>query len=175
MWTNVIKAVNRGKSIECALCGQIGATIGCAAEGCTKSYHFSCAENTAWRFEDDGKDFECDEHRSPVQQSRKISLEYWMLKNHTGAALECAFCGQTSNRDVGELVAFQEGESSVLVHDCCARYTNIGGMTERSSSRFENDFENVFQAVDASRSCTRYVFGFFSNSPLLIANSKGIV
>ena len=164
VWMNVIKAVNRGKSIECSLCGQVGATIGCAEEGCSKSYHFSCAENTAWRFDEEGKDFECDEHRASIRQTRKISLEYWMLKNETGASLECALCGETSNRDVGELVAFQEGESRVLVHDCCARHTNIGGMSERSSSRFENDFDNVFQAVDASRSCTRCAFVFLRST-----------
>ena len=43
-WKNVIRAVNRGKSLKCCHCSQNGATIGCSANNCYRIFHFSCAE-----------------------------------------------------------------------------------------------------------------------------------
>jgi hypothetical protein len=54
-WKDVIKACNRSKSIECCICKTAGAAIGCVDANCSRSFHFSCAEDTGWRFELDGK------------------------------------------------------------------------------------------------------------------------
>ena len=40
-----IRACDHGKAIARSLCGQVGATIGCAYDTCRRSYHFSCAES----------------------------------------------------------------------------------------------------------------------------------
>lgn len=62
-WKNVIKAVNRGKQIQCLGCGKNGATIGCVYKGCVRSFHFGCAELNGWDFEEKGKEFHCDVHQ----------------------------------------------------------------------------------------------------------------
>jgi monoamine oxidase len=46
-WRNVIRAVNRGKNFTCEQCSLSGATIGCSAEGCWRSFHYACAEGKA--------------------------------------------------------------------------------------------------------------------------------
>jgi monoamine oxidase len=46
-WKNVIRAVNRGKNFNCEQCSLPGATIGCSADGCWRSYHYACAEGQA--------------------------------------------------------------------------------------------------------------------------------
>lgn len=54
-WKDVFSACNRGKNTVCHSCGERGATIGCNDEDCECNFHYSCAEDTGWRFEDDGK------------------------------------------------------------------------------------------------------------------------
>ena len=154
VWSNVIRACNRGKTMVCSLCGQVGATIGCSVESCPRSYHFSCAEDTGWRFDDDGKEFYCDQHRSQIDDTRKISLEHWLMKRVDGSSLTCCLCGM-SNREAGELIAFQKGERLLVVHEFCARFTSTVKVVENTSSRFENDFRNIFEAVDSARACGR--------------------
>jgi len=155
VWSNVIRACNRGKVMECSLCGQIGATIGCTEESCTQSFHFSCAEDTGWRFDDDGKDLLCDIHRPSIIQNRKISLEFWLMKAGSGQSLSCNLCGISTGLEAGELLAFQKGTRQSVLHECCARYTTVVSITEKSSSRFDKDFDNIFEAVDNSRTCGR--------------------
>ncbi|KAL7579555.1 hypothetical protein ACA910_007926 [Epithemia clementina (nom. ined.)] len=155
VWTNVIRACNRGKMIECSLCGQVGATIGCSVESCPVSYHFSCAEDTGWRFDEDGKDFSCYSHRPMINANRKISLEFWLLDGDKGSSLSCNLCGVSNSREAGELLAFQNGKRRVIVHEFCARFTSTVKLVENTSSRFDNDFTNIFEAVDSARSCGR--------------------
>lgn len=155
LWNNVIRACNRGKAIECSLCGQVGATIGCSLESCRRSYHFSCAEDTGWNFDEDGKAFGCDLHRTPIGTTRKISLEYWLMSSEDGSSLRCCLCDVSNERDAGELLAFQKGTTRVVVHEHCARFTTTIKIAEKASSRFENDFENIFEAVASARTCER--------------------
>ena len=54
-WKDVFTACNRGKNTVCNSCGERGATIGCNDEDCECYFHYSCAEDTGWRFEEDGK------------------------------------------------------------------------------------------------------------------------
>jgi len=63
VWKNVLKAVNRSASLKCLSCGKSGASIGCNDEHCQSVYHFRCAEQTNWNFENDGKEFYCEVHR----------------------------------------------------------------------------------------------------------------
>jgi Flavin containing amine oxidoreductase/PHD-like zinc-binding domain len=63
-WRYVIKAVNRASSMQCCICKSPGASIGCNHETCFRCFHFKCGESTGWKFEDDGKEFYCDLHRS---------------------------------------------------------------------------------------------------------------
>jgi len=71
-WKNVLKAVNRCVSIECVVCSENGASIGCNAEGCYRSYHFRCAEQTGWSFQSDGKEYLCKDHRKSSHKSRGV-------------------------------------------------------------------------------------------------------
>jgi len=160
VWSNVISACNRAKSVPCSLCGQIGAAVTCASEMCGRSYHFGCAEDTGWRFENEGKDFYCDEHRYLIEENRKISVEYWLLNAAAGTELACALCGKSNVMEVGQLelgqlLAFQQGARRVLVHEGCLRYTTVAPVAEVASSRFEKDFDNVFGAIDSARTCSR--------------------
>lgn len=40
---NVLSALKRGKLLKCAVCGEKGATLGCARSRCRKSFHVGCA------------------------------------------------------------------------------------------------------------------------------------
>ena len=155
VWTNVIKACNRGKNTECSLCGEVGATIGCSVENCPQSCHFSCAEDTGWRFDEDGKEFICPNHRSHIDECRKISMEFLLLSSENGSSLTCSLCGGSNNREAGELIAFQKGNRRVAVHDFCARFTSTVKLVQNTSSHFEHDYTNIFEAVDSSRLCGR--------------------
>jgi hypothetical protein len=150
VWKNVIKACNRGRLIDCSACGRSGASIGCGHEQCFRSYHFSCAEDTGWRFDIDGKAFLCDQHWvSGAPDSRRISMGFYMSKVGAGTPLVCSLCGIAEDSQTGgELLAFQQGERRVLVHKNCARYTNIMDISENEESRSEYDFRNIIAAID---------------------------
>ena len=42
-WFHVHAAISRGRRIQCAACGQKGATLGCISSECPHSYHGRCA------------------------------------------------------------------------------------------------------------------------------------
>ena len=158
-WRSVIKAVNRGKQINCCVCGSVGATIGCTHETCFRSFHFSCAEDTGYRFERDGKVFFCDLHREynshMETQCDRISLSFYRSKNPS-APLKCSFCGVISPHEGGKrgkIIAFQKQKNQLLVHDKCARYTNLMETLEDSKSTNEFDFRNIFEALALSKIC----------------------
>ena len=129
-WKNVIKAVNRGKQIQCSLCGETGATVGCTHPNCFKSFHFSCGEETGWRFERDSKVFYCDMHRSKASEARlsdcdRLSLRFFRSK-HPSAPLICRLCGVIGDdKRAGSILAFHQRNQDVLVHDKCARFTTV--------------------------------------------------
>ncbi|GBG29976.1 Chromodomain-helicase-DNA-binding protein, putative [Hondaea fermentalgiana] len=62
---NVLKAVRRGRFLNCAGCASRGATVGCYYTKCDKSYHVPCAVNTGWN-PDEELEFYCKEHRAKL-------------------------------------------------------------------------------------------------------------
>jgi Flavin containing amine oxidoreductase/PHD-like zinc-binding domain/PHD-zinc-finger like domain len=153
VWKNVIKACNRGRLIDCYACGRSGASIGCGHEHCLRSYHFSCAEDTGWRFDSDGKEFLCDQHwSSGAPDSRRISMGFYLYKMGAATPLVCSLCGMAEDSHTGgELLAFQQSSRRALAHKNCARYTNIMDISENEESRSEYDFRNIIAAIDQAR------------------------
>jgi len=156
-WRHVIRAVNRGKAIKCFLCGQNGATIGCTDEKCFRCYHFSCAEDTGWRFDNEGKVFFCDLHRTDIPSDCvKLSMAFYRSKLSAGTKVGCALCGNVGDDSkAGKLLAFRERTRMAAVHEMCIMYTNIVDTTAKSENRIDNEFRNVFSAIDLSRKCAR--------------------
>lgn len=157
-WKNVIKAVNRGKSINCSLCKGSGATIGCSAERCFRVFHFSCSEDAGWRFERDGKIFYCELHRklAPDYTSHcdRVSIKYYLTKNLT-SSLKCHLCGGVeASEELGQLLAFQYGNRRACVHEKCIKFTTICDTSEVEASRMGHEYKNVFRAIDESRPCS---------------------
>jgi hypothetical protein len=50
--------------VECVDCHQIGATIVCSIEFCDLSYHFPCASNLGWNFDESESAFTCPKHKA---------------------------------------------------------------------------------------------------------------
>jgi len=95
---NVLKAVSRGKHIQCALggaCGagkKSGATVGCAVAKCRKSYHVRCCLATGWHF-GPARGFYCPQHRVRNYDPEDMDDESWFF--------DCA-CGKSGlNYDDG--------------------------------------------------------------------------
>lgn len=156
-WQNVLKAVNRARTIECYLCRRHGAAIGCLHEGCRRSFHFSCAEDTGWRFDVDGKEFVCDDHREfdGDESCNKISMKFYLSK-YKESELRCRLCKVSGDcGSAGELLAFQLRKDLALVHDRCIRYTTVVDTSQTTASRFDHDYRNVFEAVSRSVICTK--------------------
>mmetsp|Transcript_21943 Transcript_21943/g.54208 ORF Transcript_21943/g.54208 Transcript_21943/m.54208 type:complete len:1146 (+) Transcript_21943:76-3513(+) len=155
-WKHVIKAVNRGKALSCDICRQNGATIGCTGENCFRIFHFSCAEDTGWRFDRDSKEFYCDLHRQTSQspdQCDRISLGFYMRKNPS-LSLVCAFCKSGSSGVVRDLLAFQSGTRQMCAHENCIKHTTIIDTSEAEHSRMGKEYRNVFRAFDMSKTCS---------------------
>lgn len=155
-WKNVIKAVNRGKAMNCTVCGSNGATIGCTFHNCYRVYHFSCCEDTGWRFDRDGKVFYCDLHRkaSPFlrNENDRISLQFYRSK-HPGSDVSCSFCH--SKEDNGTMFAYQQGTKQICVHEKCIKYTNIIDTSEVENSRMGHEYRNIFRALQMSKTCMK--------------------
>ena len=157
-WKNVIKAVNRGKLFNCALCGEIGATIGCTSANCFRVYHFSCSEDAGWRFDRDGKVFFCDLHRRQapdyIPHCDRISMKVYLAKNPRAVPV-CRLCNSPENSGgLGQLLAFQNDRRHVCVHEKCIKYTSICDTAEDEDSRMGHEYKNVFDAIETSRKCT---------------------
>jgi hypothetical protein len=154
-WKHVIKAVNRGKAIDCFMCGKNGATIGCTHEKCFRCYHFSCAEDTGWRFDLEGKEYFCDLHRTEFPDNCvSISMQFYRSTLSSGTKVRCSLCGIAGDdNQAGNLLAFRERKRMAAVHENCARYTNLIDTTADSASRSDFEFRNVFTAIDLSRKC----------------------
>lgn len=159
-WKSIIKAVNRGKQINCCMCGRVGATIGCTHDNCFRSFHHSCAVDTGWRFERDGKVYFCDLHRDfenhGPNECDRISLLFYRTKQPSAApALRCTFCKQGNDKSAGcgEMLAFQQRNTRLLVHDKCARYTNIMETTDDPGNAHEIDFQNLFEVLQQAKAC----------------------
>lgn len=157
-WKDVIKAVNRGKQITCCMCGMVGATIGCTNANCYRCFHFSCAENTGWRFERDGKVYFCDIHRSyeSLEESAcdRVSLEFYKSKRPHGETVRCSFCHENDKTArCGKMLAFSQAAHLMAVHDCCARYTNTLETLEDHTNTNDVDFRNLFEIQKRTKSC----------------------
>jgi len=151
-WTNVIKAVNRGKSIRCAHCGKMGATIGCIHQNCNKSFHFSCCVDTGWLFlrrgGANGKEYLCDKHREHTQEEVPISIEYYKKKRpRSERTLKCHICNDSSEdtETLGKLLAFAKADNMALVHRNCARYSTDVVFKE-DHHIYQNIFESIYRA-----------------------------
>jgi len=122
-------------------------------------FHFSCAEDTGWRFDRDGKVFFCDKCRvRPLSFATKrcdrISTKYYMMKNQ-GQPLVCHLCRMPENAIHGELLAFQRGERQMCcVHLNCVKYTSIVDTFEAENSRMSHEYLNVFEVLEQSRVCS---------------------
>ena len=157
-WKSVFTTVNRSRTFECTLCSLTGASIGCAHPNCNRCYHFSCGEDTGWRFEVDGKEFYCDLHRTfqkDRSESVRVSIRYFQSKCKKD--LVCALCDEPGDTAVaGDLLAFQcrvmGNDNLVLVHENCLRNTSIIDIGEEKMSHLDKEFRNVFTAVDRARS-----------------------
>ena len=140
---------------NCEQCQLSGATVGCAAENCFRNYHFSCAEDSGWRFDRDGKHFFCDLHRNDRLREGfcdRISLQHFRSK-HPGKPTTCSLCLSDDDAISSEILAFQSGPNRICAHVNCLRYTTIVDTTPDSMSRFEDAFRNVFAAVDRAGIC----------------------
>jgi len=157
-WKNVIKAVNRGKLLNCSLCGESGATIGCTSANCFRVFHFSCSEDAGWRFERDGKVFYCDLHRKQAPNYTphcdRISMRVYKAQN-LKAPLVCRLCGSPEDTEgLGQLLAFQFDRRQTCVHEKCIKYTSICDTSEDEDSAMGHEYKNVFEAIETSRRCT---------------------
>jgi hypothetical protein len=121
--------------------------------------HFSCAEDTGWRFDRDGKVFFCDLHRrvSPAASNEcdRVSLKYFSAKN-PGWSMTCSFCHlQEDDSAYGRLLAFQSGRRQASVHENCVKYTTIVDTPEIEDSRMGHEYRNIFTALDQSKTCIK--------------------
>jgi hypothetical protein len=148
---HVIKATNRAKSLNCSLCTKSGATIGCTSENCFRVFHFSCAEDTGWRFDRDSKVFYCDLHRPithrPKDHSDRISLKFLATKQPM-SSMVCSFCH--SGGEAGELLAYQASNKQVCVHSRCLKFSNNVDVPEIENSRVGHEYRNVFTSIERS-------------------------
>jgi lysine-specific histone demethylase 1 len=169
VWKSVFQACHRGRDLTCDLCGKRGATIQCSgtpSSRCLRHYHYGCAEDTGYRFDKDpfeDKTFYCDRHRRGVgvvrsssTESRRISVSYFHATNYNNLASLCSLCQQsTSSRYTGDMLAYQQGHRQCLIHENCAKYSNImelaldGGGT----GRLTHDYQNIFALIDSSKEC----------------------
>ena len=156
-WRNVIKAVNRGKSLNCALCNRSGATIGCTHPQCFRVYHFSCSEDTGWRFDREGKVYYCDLHRKLPEgnEADRVSLAFYKSKT-PHAVFRCFLCGGSDEAEqAGKLHAFQHRNRRILVHEKCARFTSVVDTKEDTESRMGIEFGNIFEAIEKAGTCAK--------------------
>ncbi|XP_017675971.1 PREDICTED: G2/M phase-specific E3 ubiquitin-protein ligase isoform X2 [Lepidothrix coronata] len=81
--TDIRKEVNRAAKLKCNICKKKGASIGCVAPKCKRSYHFPCGikRECIFQFMEDFRSY-CWEHK-PVQT--------FMDKESTGAS-QCTIC-----------------------------------------------------------------------------------
>ncbi|KAG5186650.1 hypothetical protein JKP88DRAFT_179550 [Tribonema minus] len=93
LWWNLAVEVRRGRKLRCALCGTMGATIGCQLQVCRHSFHLPCARTTGW----DGDDtavgaFYCPRHRRggggsiAAIRAQQVSACFWSA----AAGVRCA-------------------------------------------------------------------------------------
>lgn len=161
-WKNVMKAVIRGKQINCHLCRRNGATIGCIHPQCNRSFHFGCCEDTGWSFLRNGKGFLCDQHRNNLSYNTKdenlslesnsdvdnpISIPYFRSKNPY-APIQCSFCkGVGDGENEGQLLGFQRGKyQRLLVHTNCLQYSTVIDTWDPSTQTFHNVFDALFRS-----------------------------
>lgn len=124
---------------------------------CFRCYHFSCSEDTGWRFDRDGKVYYCDLHRnhSKAEEADKVSLAFYRSKTPY-AVIRCFLCGGPEHDSkAGNLFSFQRKNRRVLIHEKCARYTNIVDVKEETEERTGSEFKNIFEAIEKATSCSR--------------------
>jgi len=161
-WKNVIKAVHRGLQLKCKRCGDNGATIGCQENGCTASFHLKCTNG--WDFMKYGKKFRCELHRpnEEVDVFGSSSSTGIYRDKHRKTESFCFFCLKNGNSPgtgfLGRLLEFSEGNTTILVHENCLRYTNILDIAPTITSKDDNRKKQhdylAFEAFRRSKVCT---------------------
>ncbi|XP_071602298.1 G2/M phase-specific E3 ubiquitin-protein ligase isoform X1 [Heliangelus exortis] len=98
---DIKKEVNRAAKLKCNICRKKGASVGCVAPKCKRSYHFPCGiqKECIFQFMEDFRSY-CWEHR-PVQK---------FLDNEFGGTSQCTICLDL----VEQLPAY-----NVLKSPCC--------------------------------------------------------
>ena len=155
-WKDVIKACNRSKNIECVMCRHKGASVGCLQDYCGRCFHVSCAEDTGWRFDEDGKEYYCDLHRTDERdEPNRVSIDFYKMRTQPDEPLQCSLCGRVDDDKVcGSILAFRQKGELCVVHENCAQKTNVADTSENTASRMDNDFQNIFLAIERSRLCS---------------------
>jgi PHD-like zinc-binding domain len=62
-WKGVFSTVDRSRFSQCVKCSQFGATIRCSGPSCSDNYHFPCACQLGWKYDENGTDFFCAKHK----------------------------------------------------------------------------------------------------------------
>ncbi|KFP02473.1 G2/M phase-specific E3 ubiquitin-protein ligase, partial [Calypte anna] len=98
---DIKKEVNRAAKLKCNICRKKGASVGCVAPKCKRSYHFPCGiqKECIFQFMEDFRSY-CWEHR-PVQK---------FLDKESGGTSQCTICLDL----VEQLPAY-----NVLKSPCC--------------------------------------------------------
>lgn len=74
MMYDVHSAISRGSRVRCDICHELGATIGCCACRCSRSFHFLCALSADCVFLAN-KNLFCPEHSSSCEDQAKATEE----------------------------------------------------------------------------------------------------
>lgn len=138
-----------------------GASIPCKADGCSQVYHFACAQDTGWRFKNDGSIFLCRKHRSlETSDTRRISINFCRSLLSPNVP-RCCFCGERNEgSDLGDLLGFLISEKectrelALAAHEACVRFSNVTNVQEDEESIFDDDFKGISKLVKASRECS---------------------
>jgi len=67
---NIMKEIRRGRVMDCVLCNQRGATVGCYRRSCRGNYHVHCAMETGWDFTS-GEPFRCPNDRRGKKKAKQ--------------------------------------------------------------------------------------------------------
>nr|AZL94584.1 polyamine oxidase [Nephromyces sp. MMRI] len=114
-WYNICKAVRRGATQNCALCNNLGATIGCSFSKCNKNFHLTCARSHLdwpnYSRQGTSSPLFCIEHRSilllknknnfvsPPELSQSNENGYSKAQNDVNANKVCPTCGSNKQFD----------------------------------------------------------------------------
>jgi hypothetical protein len=80
-WKGVFNTVDRSRSSQCVRCCQFGATIRCSNPTCSDYYHFPCACQVGWKYDENGTEFACPKHSDLTDTSMISASEESRQRN----------------------------------------------------------------------------------------------